>query len=179
MDSAPEHDELPVSALIEKFLDAAEDGEARGRDGRPYSDNELAEFEWALSGYVGSHLGELNAGSVRGRHVFKLIDELEDAGMPSSRLRSVVDALREMFDYAAELSLIRVNPATYVSVPADDRSARTRMVDTLESRVARPRGEAAQPFADSMVSERTIWMLVKIVTLVFICIALVLVAESV
>jgi hypothetical protein len=169
---------MPVSALIEKFLDAAEDGEARGQDGRPFSDDELAELEWALSGYVGSHFGNLSAGAVRGRHVFKLIDELEDAGMPRSRLRSVVGALRELFDYAAALDLIRVNPATYVSAPADDRPARRRLADTIEARAERPRGEAG-PFADSMISERVIWTCVKIVTLIFILIALVLVAESV
>ena len=178
-DPHADSDEMPVSELIEKFLNAAEDGEARGRDGRPFSDDELAELEWALSGYVGSHFGDLNAGSVRGRHVFKLIDELEDAGMPRSRLRAVVDSLRALFDYAADLNMIRVNPATYVSTPAEERPARRRLVDTIETRAARPRGEAAQAFGDSVVSERVIWMCVKIVTLIFICIALVLVAESV
>jgi hypothetical protein len=181
--SGPPHrlqdeNELPVAALIERFLDAAEDGEARTRDGHPYSDDELAELEWALSGYVGSHFGGLDAGTVRGRHVFKLIDELEDAGMPRSRLRAVVDSLRALFDYAVDLGLIRVNPATYVAVPADDRAPRKRLVDTLETRVARPRGEAAQD-GGNMISERAIWMSVKIVTLAFICIALILVAESV
>jgi hypothetical protein len=184
LDPGPDHDDMPVSALIERFLSAAEDGEARGREGRPFSDDELAELEWALSGYVGSHFGDLGAGAVRGRHVFKLIDELEDAGMPRSRLRAVVDALRELFDYAADLNLIRVNPATYVSAPAEERPARRRLAETIETRAARPRGERGErsepsAFGDSMISERVIWMCVKIVTLIFICIALVLVAESV
>src|SRR3954470_3387086 len=159
-DAGPARDEMPVSALIEKFLDAAEDGEARGPDGRPYSDDQLAELEWALSGYVGSHFGDLSATAVRGRHVFKLIDELEDAAMPPSRLHAVVDALRELFDYAADLNMIRVNPATYVSTPAEGRAPRRRVVDTIQTRVARPRGEAAAPtapVAENMISERMIW----------------------
>jgi site-specific recombinase XerC len=104
--------------------------------------------------------------------------------MPRSRLRAVVDALRELFDYAADLNLIRVNPATYVSAPAEERPARRRLAETIETRAARPRGERGErsepsAFGDSMISERVIWMCVKIVTLIFICIALVLVAESV
>src|SRR3954451_21395666 len=69
---ATEDRDIPVSALIDRFLDAAEDGEARAGDGRPYSDEELAELEWALGGYVESHIGHLGAESVRGRHVFRL-----------------------------------------------------------------------------------------------------------
>jgi hypothetical protein len=176
---AREEYEMPVSALIERFLDAAEDGEARGEDGRPFSDEELAEFEWALTGYVGSRFGDLAAGSVRGRHVFQLIDELEDAGMPRSRLRSVVDALRAMFNYATDLGLVRMNPATYVAMPGDDRRPRARLAETLETRAPRAARDAGGSFGDNLISERTIWMLVKIVALVFICIALVLVAESV
>jgi hypothetical protein len=166
-----------VSTLIDRFLDAAEDGEARNGDGRPYSDEELAEREWALSGYVDGHLGELDVGAVRGRHVFRLIDELEDAGMPRARLRSVVGAVRELFDYATDLDLVRANPATYVSLPADDRPRR-RLPETAEM-PAPAASRLGAGFGDNLVSEQTIWMLVKIVTLVFICIALVLVAESV
>jgi hypothetical protein len=174
---APDRDDMPVSALIEKFLDAAEDGEARDGNGRPYSDDELAELEWALTGYVGSHFGELTTSTVRGRHVFRLIDELEDAGMPRSRLRSVVNALRELFDYATDLDLVRVNPATYVSLPPENAPSR-RLADTVETRMGSAgRGETSG--TETMVSERAIWMSVKLVTLAFICIALVLAAESV
>jgi hypothetical protein len=177
---APGRGDISVSALIDRFLDAAEDGEARGKDGRPFSEDELAELEWALSGYVARQLGTVSAGAVRGAHVFQLIDDLEDAGMPRSRLRSVVGALRELFDYAADLDLVRVNPATYVSLPSDDRRPRKRLVETLESRKSPADAQHdGHGFGESLVSERTIWMLVKIVALIFICIALVLVAESV
>jgi hypothetical protein len=173
--------DFPVSTLIDRFLDAAEDGEARGRDGRPYSDDELAELEWALAGYVDSHVGHLDASRVRGRHIFQLIDELEDADMPRSRLLSVIDAVRELFSYAADRNLVRVNPAEYVSLPADELEPRPRrqprVQETLDTRAERPHADRA-PF-DNFVSEQTIWMLVKIVALVFVCIALVLVAESV
>jgi hypothetical protein len=170
-----------VSTLIDRFLDAAEDGEARGRDGRPYTDDELAELEWALAGYVDSHIGHLDASRVRGRHIFQLVDELEDADMPRPRLLSVVDAVRELFGYAADRDLVRVNPAEYISMPADELEPQPRrqprVQETLETGVERPTPRGA-PF-DNFVSEQTIWMLVKIVALVFVCIALVLVAESV
>jgi site-specific recombinase XerD len=169
-----------VSALIDMFLDAAEAGEARGRDGRPYSDDELAEFEWAFAGYVEGQFADLNASAVRGRHIFRLIDELEDAGMPRSRLRSVVTAVRELFDYAAEIDLVQVNPATYVSLPPDERRTRTRLRETLETRMPPASPDASGgAFTGSVISERAIWMSVKMVALIFICIALVLVAESV
>jgi hypothetical protein len=168
--------DVAVSALIDMFLDAAEDGEARGRDGRPYSDDEIADLSWALTGYVESHFGDLGASTVRGRHVFRLIDELEDAGMPRSRLRSVIDALRALFDYATDRDLVRVNPATYISLPADERP-RARLPETLE--LGAPGRSARGVLTDGVVSERVIWMCVKIVTLAFVCIALILVAESV
>jgi hypothetical protein len=175
---AVESHDLPLAELIERFLNAAEDGEARDRDGRPYSDEALAELEWALGGYVDGHLSDLDAGAVRGRHVFRLIEELEDAGMPRSRLESVVGALRELFDYATDMGLVRVNPATYVSLPANERRPRSRLRETVETRTP-PAARDTAAFGENLISERTIWMCVKLVTLIFICIALVLVAESV
>jgi hypothetical protein len=187
----PEHHGLSVTSLIDTFLDAAEDGEARGASGRPYTDDELAELEWALAGYVEGNFHDLDAGAVRGRHVFRLIDELEDAGMPRSRLRSVVGALREMFEYAADRDLVRVNPAAYVSLPEDDRRPRVRLPETIEARIPRVSrssregapahfgSNAPSPLGGNLVSEDVIWMCVKIVTLVFVCIALVLAAESI
>jgi hypothetical protein len=175
----PEHvedDELGVSTLIDSFLDGAEDGEARTLDGRPYNDEELAQLEWALVGYVDSHIGDLAVRSIRGRHVFRLIDELDDAGMPRPQLVSVIEAIRELFTYAADRDLVRVNPVKYVSVPSDERKPLKRLPETNETREGKTSASRA-PF-DNVVSEQTIWLLVKIVVLVFICIALVLVAES-
>jgi hypothetical protein len=73
---------------------------------------------------------------------------------------------------------VRVNPATYISLPSDDRRPRQRLRETIETRTPSAPREAAA-FGESLISERTIWMLVKIVTLIFICIALVLAAESI
>jgi hypothetical protein len=175
--AAPVDDpDLGVSALIDSFLDAGEDGEARGLDGRPYNDDELAQLEWALVGYVDSHIGQLAVHSVRGRHVFRLIDELDDAGMPRPQLVSVIEAVRELFTYAADRDLVPVNPVKYVSVPTDEHKPLQRLPETNETREAR--GHASSSRFDNVVSEQTIWLLVKIVVLVFICIALVLVAES-
>jgi hypothetical protein len=171
-----EDDEAVVSALIDSFLDAAEDGQARTSDGRPYNDEELAQLEWALVGYVESHIGDLAVRSVRGRHVFRLIDELDDAGMPRPQLVSVIEATRELFTYAADRDLVRVNPVKYVSVPSDEHKPLQRLPETNETREARVHSHTG-PF-ENVVSEQTIWLLVKIVVLVFICIALVLVAES-
>jgi hypothetical protein len=168
--------DLGVSALIDSFLDAAEDGEARASDGRPYNDDELAQLEWGLVGYVDSHIGQLAVRSIRGRHIFRLIDELDDAGMPRPQLVSVIEAIRELFTYAADRDLAPVNPVKYVSVPIDERKPLQRLPETNETREARGHRPSA-PF-DNVVSEQTIWLLVKIVVLVFICIALVLVAES-
>jgi hypothetical protein len=168
--------DLGVSALINSFLDAAEDGEARAQDGRPYNDDELAQLEWALIGYVDSHIGQLAVRSIRGRHVFRLIDELDDAAMPRPQLVSVIESIRQLFTYAADRDLVRVNPVKYVSVPTDEREPLQRLPETNETREAPVRAHSAA--FDNVVSEQTIWLLVKIVVLVFICIALVLVAES-
>jgi hypothetical protein len=168
---------MSITELSEEFLDAAEDGQARGSDGRPYTDDELGELSWALTGYVEYHLGDLEVAEVRGRQVFRLVDELEDAGMPRSRLRSVLEAMRELFDYAADRGLVRTNPARYISLPVDER-ARRRLPETIESRRTQGMPSAA-PFSDSVISEQTIWFIVKLVALVFILIALVLAAESI
>ena len=171
-----EGSDIAVSALIDSFLDAAEDGEARTAEGRPYNDDELGQLEWALVGYVENHIGHLAVGSVRGRHVFRLIDELDDASMPRPQLLSIIEAVRELFTYATDRGLVRANPAKYVSVPSDDQKPLQRLPETNETREAGAQPPST-PF-DNVVSEQTIWLLVKIVVLVFICIALVLVAES-
>jgi hypothetical protein len=108
--------------------------------------------------------------------VFRLIDELDDASMPRPQLLSVIEAIRNLFAYAADRDLAPVNPVKYVSVPTDEDKPLQRLPETNETRETRGRASSG-PF-DNVVSEQTIWLLVKIVVLVFICIALVLVAES-
>jgi hypothetical protein len=167
-------DERPT---VEELLAAAARGSARDRYGRRFDAEGLRGLRWALTGHVHEELGSLAIAEVRTRHVQALIDRLDAGGLSQRRVDAVVHALRSLFAYARERDLVESSPAEAVALPDEEPVSFAMPVPVTAGAEA-----AAAPLAPptvGMVPEQVIWTCLKAVTLMFILIALILVAESV
>jgi hypothetical protein len=187
---------MPVSgaelgAVIDEFLQDAEDGKARDRDGNPYSPERLRQLRGALS-YVDSSLGSTEIEDVRRRHIQAMVDQLQSAGVTADRVTSITAAMRSLYAYAIQRDLVGYSPVVELSLPDPDefepigngRAQHALPPDTLSNVIGRQRFQNEEVELDRlsatvMPMERVMWWAVKIVVLLFALIALVLVAESV
>jgi hypothetical protein len=171
-------DERPtVDALVEELLAAASRGSARDRYGRRFDPEGLRALRWALTGHVHEELGSMAIAEVRTRHVQALVDRLDAGGLSQRRVDAVVHALRSLFAYAEERDLVQSSPAEAIALPDEDDPQLTN--DGLAPAMTAPTPLAVPQPSVAMIPEQVIWTCLKAVTLMFVLIALVLVAESV
>src|SRR5206468_2461134 len=77
-----------LGALIDEFLQAAEDGMGRDGDER-FTRDQVRALRGALS-YVDSELGTMDVQDVRRRHIQGLLGQLRSSGLPPVRIAAVV-----------------------------------------------------------------------------------------
>lgn len=152
-----------LAASIADFLDAAATGRARDAGGRRFSTGAQRDLRWALEGHVADDLGDSQLADVRRHHLQELVDRLQLAGVSTARVESVVDALRALYRYALDERLVDFSPAEALIVGGQERS----------------HGDHRPEVPAGMVPDHVIWMSLKIATVAFVLIALILVAESV
>lgn len=179
-----------LGAVIDEFLQDAEDGRARDRNGNPYSPERLRQLRGSLS-YVDSALGSTNLEDIRRRHVQAMVDQLGNAGVTTDRVTSITSSLRSLYAYAIRRDLVGYSPVVELSLPGPDElepsgngAVYALPNDTLSGVVARAERVEAEPEPQrftptAMPMEQVMWWAVKVVVLLFALIALVLVAESV
>lgn len=166
--------------FVEDFLEAAAEGRARDPRGRRYGEDAIDELDMVLHGHVVQELGDLELSSVRRWQVQALVNELADAGLATRRLRAMVAALRGLFAFAVEEHLVDLNPADRVLVPLDEDQRSETGADALPFTTADQLNAVdAASHGEPVVAERVIWQMLKVVTIAFVLIALVLAAESV
>ena len=157
-------DESTVAAAIDDFLEAEADR---------VSATQLRALRWALEGHVAPALGEEPLREVRRRQLQALLVRLERDGLPATRVETIADALRELYRYAEEAGLVEFSPAQSLVVVGDELPPEPRR-PAAARRLAVP---AAVP--QGLVPDQAIWLILKVATVVFVLIALILVAESV
>jgi hypothetical protein len=172
-----------VDSVAQDLLAAAARGSARDRYGRRFDAEGVSVLRWALDGHVHEALGSMPVADVRTRHVQALVDRLDDGGMTQRRVDAVVHALQTLFGYAEEHRLVDSSPAEALArdlvepdTPAAVGSPAGAMTSATAAAVV-PAPAVAPTVA--MIPEQVIWTSLKAVTLMFVLIALVLVAESV
>jgi hypothetical protein len=175
-----------VGAVIDEFLDAARGGQIVHVNGHPYEDEQIRDMRWSLRGYVASELGEMGIGALNAAELRAFIDRLDANGLSQARTRAVVKALRALLRYAAERGMVAWSvPDTLVFGDADERPEPRFAVPPPSPAAATPEPPVAtapvpvQAPVSTGIPDDVIWLILKIVTLVFALIALVLVAESV
>ena len=102
--------------------------------------------------------------SIRRRHLQAELDRLDRAGLSPQRIEGVVDAMRTFFAWAVDERLVGHSPAEALIV------GRTDHVTTAPGVTMAP---------DGMIPDHVIWLSLKVATVAFVLIALILVAESV
>ena len=98
-----------LGAVVEEFLQAAENGRVGDRSGRRYPPDRLRELRGALS-YVAAELGAMNIEDVGRSDVESFVERLRRSGLSAARVDSVVDGLDALFSYAVERDLVATNP---------------------------------------------------------------------
>lgn len=165
---------VSVADVSDGFLAAAADGRTRDPSGLRYSGDALDELRVALVGHVAEELGDIPLSSLRRWQVQGFVDELADSGLSLRRLRAIVAALRALTRYAREQGLLDDDPTRGVTVPTEDDPRPLRPFTTTDQL------DVVQPAATSpMIPDAALWQLMKVVTVVFILIAIVLAAESI
>lgn len=150
---------VTVSEMIDEFVEAVDEGFARDRYGRPFTAEAAKELHWCLVGYVSEELGPMALSDVRRQDVEDFLFALGDSGLPQSRLRALARSVRALYDYAAERDLVRHNPAVRVAIPDE--------------------GEAQpEPPPQPRTLDRAISLTLRLATLAFLLVALILLAQS-
>jgi hypothetical protein len=169
-----------VAAVVDEFLEAARAGEVLDPGGRPYDADEFRDVQWSLRGYVSSELGAMRIAELNGAALRAFVDHLDAAGLAQARTRSVVRALRALLRYAAQRGMVPWStPDLLLFGDADEQPYAPRLDARPITAVAPATAPAPGSASSGFVSDEVIWLILKIVTLVFALIALVLVAESV
>jgi hypothetical protein len=119
--AAPARDITPVGrgdlgAVIDEFLQAAEDGMARDGRNERYTRERIRALRGALS-YAESELGSMEIQDIRRRNVQALIDQLSRSGVAPTRIGAVADALSDVYTYAIRRELVGFNPVVELQVP--------------------------------------------------------------
>jgi site-specific recombinase XerC len=160
--------EPSVGEMIDEFLDAVDDGFARDRYGRPFSAEAAQEMHWSLGGHVGEELGAMGLSDLRRSDIEALIYQLADGGVPRRRLRALAKSVRALYDYAAELDVVRHNPAERLAIPDEDEAEQPTATDVT----------ALAPRAEQGIVDRGIALALRLATLAFLLLAVALLAGS-
>jgi hypothetical protein len=110
-----------LGALIDEFLQAADDGMGRDGDDR-YTREQVRALRGALS-YVDSELGTMDVQDVRRRHIQALLGQLRSSGVPPARISAIVDALNDLYAYAIRRELVGFSPVVELDLPDPDPGA--------------------------------------------------------
>jgi hypothetical protein len=116
-------DAITVAAAVEAFVEAARDGRALNRSGRPYKPSALRDLRGILEYHVALELGDMPLRDVRREHIQALVDRLGADRLSESRIRSVISALRALYGYAIERGHVEFNPADGLVMPGADEPA--------------------------------------------------------
>ena len=112
-------DRRDLGALVDEFLQAAEDGLVRDAREERYTHEGVRALRGALS-YVESELGTMDVQDIRRRHVQALIDQLRGSGVATGRIVGVTDALRVLYAYAIRRELVGFSPVVELELPPSD-----------------------------------------------------------
>jgi site-specific recombinase XerD len=149
---------ITVAAVIEELIEAAEAGRARDR----YRPRALRELTSSLRDQVAPELGDMGIDEVRRGDVQELVDQLEADAVELPQIRAVAGALRALFAHAIEQGYVTRNPAERVLLPEDE-------TDHRDSRDYQPL---------TLLPERILSLVLRIVVLLFVLFALVTIAGS-
>ena len=114
-----------------RFLKEVGEGVALNKRGRPYKPKARESLQHALS-RVPDSISRKAVDRVTPGDVQDLIDDLKRAGLSSSRIAAIVNALRSFYSWAQRHELARESPAEEVRLPAKNEKPRDRIATPAE-----------------------------------------------
>src|SRR5258705_2673398 len=156
-----------VAAVVDDFLDAARSGAVMGPGGRPYDPEQVRDMRWSLRGYVTSEIGAMRIGDLSGPALRAFVGDLDAAGFAQARTRAVVRSLRALLLYAADHGMVPRSTPDQLLFGDAEELAYAAPPEAQPSVVAPAAAPAPGSIGSGFVSDDVIWMILKIVTLVF------------
>src|SRR4051812_37636689 len=179
-------DDILVAAAIEEFIAAAEGGWARNRSGRRYRPSALRDVRGILRHHVAHELGEMPLRDVRRSHIQALIDRLAAEQLSESRIRSVVSAIRALYGYAIEQGQVELSATDQLQIPqraapalTDSGSAWEWTEPVQDAPPQRPAARRDEYEPITLLPERILSLVLRIVVVLFVLFALVTIAGSI
>jgi hypothetical protein len=160
-----------MAAVIEEFIEAAEQGRAVNRSGRSYRPSALRDVKGILRLHVAPALGERDIAEVRRADIQALVERLGGDNLSESRIRSVISALRALYAHAIDQGYVEFNPADGLTMPSGqavgyDEAGATETGATPERTTA-----DYEPIA--LLPERLISLVLRAAIVVFVVIAII------
>lgn len=152
---------------VEQFIADCKSGVVLNKQGKPYTRKAIINLESSLR-RVPAPLRLKKVDAIRDGEVQRMVDDFRRGSAPlsSSRLRSIVNALRSFYTWAVAHELATSSPAASVRLPADDSKERdrvatpgefARLLDQLEPADALPWALAAYGTARSQEIRALEW----------------------
>jgi hypothetical protein len=133
-----------LGAVIEEFLEAAQEGRFLDENGQAYSRESIRDLRGALS-YADSELGTLEIQDIRRRNVQALVDQLRAAGLSSGRVVAVAAALQVVYSYAIKQGLVDHSPVVELVLPESDNGNSPHAPDQYTHSMTISQGPAVPP----------------------------------
>jgi len=113
------------------FIDAAREGRALNKHGRPYKRSAWEDIDECLGNHVVPKLGARRLTDIRRADIQYLVDDLAPK-LSGSRVRSVVNAIRSLYRWAQDRELAAHDPAALLRLPAMNATVRDRIATPVE-----------------------------------------------
>lgn len=123
---AIEAEGLRFDEAHDQFIEAARDGIALNKHGKPYKANAITDLDSSLK-RVPTPIRRERLGDVARGQVQRMVDDFRRAGLSGSRIRSIVNAVRSLYRWGQERELAAHDPAAIVRLPANDSQGRDRV----------------------------------------------------
>jgi integrase len=132
----------------QQFIAAAHEGIALNKQGKPYRPKAILNLDSSLKRLPASTRRKDLSGVTRGE-LQRAVDDFRRTGLSSSRIRSIINAVRSLYRWAEDRDLVADNPSARIRLPADDSRERDRVATPGEfaQLLAPLETEDALPFA--------------------------------
>lgn len=126
-------DRIPrLSEAADRWLAAAESGQAVTRSSKPYRSDVVAGYRLCLERYVLPELGRRRLDTITRGDVLALIGSLQQQGLSPSTVRNAIVPLRSLYRFANDHRLVTDNPTRGVVMPGVSAARRDRYAEPPE-----------------------------------------------
>lgn len=117
---------IRLSDAHPEFIEDCREGIALNKHGKPYTEKAVSNLDSSLNRLPGrirrKYLNDIAPGEFQG-----VVDDLLREKLSSSRIRSIINAVRSLYRWALQREKATCNPAESIHLPANDSQERDRV----------------------------------------------------